>query len=387
MKSHRFSVVLNEIILCLLLTYYYFYNTYIFLPTEIFSVSIATVIMIIVILSFSILVTFRHYKTFSYIEYLLIGLLILYAVLGSRITQELWFKNTPLYWGVFSVFMGIMMSRDRDLHSLVFWTPLIVVLVSIIFEIWRNLGNAMEGQIGTLNRNSFAMMASTNGMLIIMNYVIKKRLHSKLSLLFPFILLLINFYSKSRAGLLIAMTLIAFVYGNYFLRLFSRYWEIKEERKRTIQLFLFWLILILILFVFLAIKSRFNIIGMYSSGRIPIYISFLKELNYRSFITGFTPSVLSEAGHLHNSFFQLIAISGILSVPMFVIIFMAVRYLLIDRNFLVLLIGLIFAYSLVEHYMFLRYGDLILFPLIVFSFYEHRTKHRQQDIELKDSKS
>jgi hypothetical protein len=343
--------------------------------------------MIVLIVFFSILVTFRHYKTFSYIEYLLIGLLILYAVLGSRITQELWFKNTPLYWGVFSVFMGIMMSRDRDIHPLVFWTPLIVVLVSIIFEIWRNLGNAMEGQIGTLNRNSFAMMASTYGMLIIMNYVIKKRLHSKLSLLFPFILLLINFYSKSRAGLLIAMMLIVFVYGDFSIGLIRRNWTIREHRKRTIRLIFVCLILILMFLLIVIFNSRLKSMGMESNGRVEIYSSFLKELNFKKFFTGFTPSILQEFDHLHNSFFQLIAISGILSVPMFVIIFMAVRYLLIDRNFLVLLIGLIFAYSLVEHYMFLRYGDLILFPLIVFSFYEHRTKHRQQDIELKDSKS
>ena len=380
MKSRSVSVVLNEIILCLLLTYYYLYNTYIFLPTEIFSVSIATVIMIVLIVLFSSLVTFLHYKTFSYIEYLLIGLLILYAVLASRITQELWFKNTPLYWGVFSVFMGIMMSRDRDIHPLVFWAPLVVVLVSIIFEVWRNMGNAMEGQIGTLNRNSFAMMASTYGMLIIMNYVIKKRLHSKLSLLLPFVLLLVNFYPKSRAGLLIAMMLIVFVYGDFFIGLIRRNWTIREHRKRTIRLIFVCLILILMFLLIVIFNSRLKSMGMESNDRVEIYSSFLKELNFKKFFTGFTPSILQEFDHLHNSFFQLIAISGIFAVPMFFIIFMTIRYLLVDRSFLVLLAGLIFAYSLVEYYMFLRYGDLILFPLIIYSFYMNRQKiHVESD--------
>lgn len=380
MKSRSVSVVLNEIILCLLLTYYYLYNTYIFLPTEIFSVSIATVIMIVLIVLFSSLVTFLHYKTFSYIEYLLIGLLILYAVLASRITQELWFKNTPLYWGVFSVFMGIMMSRDRDIHPLVFWAPLVVVLVSIIFEVWRNMGNAMEGQIGTLNRNSFAMMASTYGMLIIMNYVIKKRLHSKLSLLLPFVLLLVNFYPKSRAGLLIAMMLIVFVYGDFFIGLIRRNWTIREHRKRTIRLIFVCLILILMFLLIVIFNSRLKSMGMESNDRVEIYSSFLKELNFKKFFTGFTPSILQEFDHLHNSFFQLIAISGIFAVPMFFIIFMTIRYLLVDRSFLVLLAGLIFAYSLVEYYMFLRYGDLILFPLIIYGFYMNRQKiHVESD--------
>ena len=278
------------------------------------------------------------------------------------------------------MFMGIMMSRDRDIHPLVFWAPLVVVLVSIIFEVWRNMGNAMEGQIGTLNRNSFAMMASTYGMLIIMNYVIKKRLHSKLSLLLPFVLLLVNFYSKSRAGLLIAMMLIVFVYGDFFIGLIRRNWTIREHRKRTIRLIFVCLILILMFLLIVIFNSRLKSMGMESNGRVEIYSSFLKELNLKKFFTGFTPSILQEFDHLHNSFFQLIAISGIFAVPMFFIIFMTIRYLLVDRSFLVLLAGLIFAYSLVEYYMFLRYGDLILFPLIIYSFYMNRQKiHVESD--------
>lgn len=387
MKSRSVSVVLNEIILCLLLTYYYLYNTYIFLPTEIFSVSIATVIMIVLIVLFSSLVTFLHYKTFSYIEYLLIGLLILYAVLGSRITQELWFKNTPLYWGVFSVFMGIMMSRDRDIHPLVFWTPLIVIIVSILFEIRIHPNNAKQGMIGDLNYNSLGMMASTLSMLITMNYTIQKKLHSKLALLLPFVLLCINYFAIGRAGLLMAMMLIVFVYGDFFLGLIRRNWNIKEYRKRTIRLILFCLILTLMFFIIVIINSRFTIMGMGSSDRVEIYTSFLNELNFKSFLTGFTPSILEKFNHLHNSFFQLIAYAGLFSIPMFVIILMTIKNFLVERNFLILLLGMTFANSLVEYYMFLRYGDLILFPLIIYSFYLNKQKHYLEKDTLQSDES
>jgi len=386
-KTHSVSLIFNEILLCLLLTYNYLYNTYIFLPTEIFSVSIATIIMIVLIVFFSILVTFRHYKTFSYIEYLLIGLLLLYAVLASRITQELWFKNTPLYWGIFSVFMGIMMSRDRDLHSLVFWTPLIVILVSIVFEICLHPNNAKGGMIGDLNYNSLGMMASTLSMLITMNYAIQKKLHTKLALFLPFVLLCINYFAIGRAGLLMAMMLIVIVYGDFFLGLIRRNWNVKEYRKRTIRLILFCLILTLMFFILIIFNSRFTIMGMGSSDRVEIYTSFLNELNFKSFLTGFTPSILEKFNHLHNSFFQLIAYAGLFSIPMFVIILMTIKNFLVERNFLILLLGMTFANSLVEYYMFLRYGDLILFPLIIYSFYLNKQKHYLEKDTLQSDES
>ena len=181
--------------------------------------------------------------------------------------------------------------------------------------------------------------------------------------------------------------LIVFVYGDFSIGLIRRNWTIREHRKRTIRLIFVCLILIMMFLLIVIFNSRLKSMGMESNDRVEIYSSFLKELNFKKFFTGFTPSILQEFDHLHNSFFQLIAISGIFAVPMFFIIFMTIRYLLVDRSFLVLLAGLIFAYSLVEYYMFLRYGDLILFPLIIYGFYMNRQKMHVESDTLQSDES
>jgi hypothetical protein len=373
----KYSYLASEILLSFLLTYYYLSHAFIFLEIEIYTVSIATILMLMMFVSFVLLVTVRHHKTFSFIEYVLIILLILYAIMAYRVTHRIWFKNFYLYWGLFSVFIGIMMSREKQIHPLVFWIPFLVVMGSLVIEYILHPESLKDMRVYAMHRNVLPMIATTFGMLITMNYAIQHKLDSKLSLLFPYLLLFVNYYSNSRAGLIIGMMYVLIVYGNFFFHFTRFHWDTAENKKRVILWFLLWLVLTASLFTLLILNSRLVNEGFSDNGRMEIYEAFQEEVEVQSVSTGVAPAAAVKiADHLHNSFLQLFSYSGFFAFPMFFIMLMTVKHLLLERNFLILLFGITIIYSLGEYYMFLKHGDLILFPLIVYAFHERRRNLR-----------
>lgn len=371
MRERTYSYQVSEVLLTLLLSYYYLYHAFLILPIEIFTVSLGTIILLFLFSSFVLVVTYRHFKTFSLVEYSLILLLLFYAILGARHSDGIWFKNTYLYWAIFSVFLGIMMSRDRGISAGVFWLPFMVIVISLVMEFILYPGKTKDMSIFAMHRNVPPMIATTFAMLISMNYAIQERLHCKFSLILPYILVLVNFYSNSRAGLIIGIMYFFIIYGNHFItRVLGEFRYNANTRKQLLLKIIVWLILTTIFLSVLILNSRLVNEGVSGNGRMDIYTSFQEELHTSFTVTGFTPQVTNVVDHLHNSFFQLIAYAGLFSIPMFLMMLVAGVLYLLDKNFLALFFGIIGVYSLVEYYVFLKYGDLILFPLIVFSFYE-----------------
>ena len=380
MKNSKYSYLISEILLSLLLTYYYLYHAFIILPIEIYTVSIGTIIMLLLFSLFVLIVSLRHYQTFSLIEYSLIFLLLFYSILAAQHTEKIWFKNTYLYWGVFAVFIGIMMSRDKQIHPVVFWFPLVVVMVSLVIEFILYPEKAKDMRVFAMHRNVLPMIATTFAMLITMNYAIQKKLHCKLSLLLPYLLVLVNYYSNSRAGLIIGIMYIFVIYGNHFYSVvLGKIRNNPNTRKRELLKIIVWLVLTTIFLSILIANSRLVNEGLSGNGRVEIYTSFQEELHVSSAVTGFTPEVTKVVDHLHNSFLQLIAYAGLFSIPMFLIVLVVGVFYLLDKNFLVFFLGIICIYSLVEYYVFLKHGDLILFPLIVFCFYDRSRKQNAKN--------
>lgn len=380
MRERTYSYQVSEVLLTLLLSYYYLYHAFLILPIEIFTVSLGTIILLFLFSSFVLVVTYRHFKTFSLVEYSLILLLLLYAILGARHSDGIWFKNTYLYWAIFSVFLGIMMSRDRGISAGAFWLPFMIIVISLVIEFILHPDKAKDMRVYAMHRNVLPMIATTFAMLISMNYAIQKKLHCKFSLILPYVLVLVNFYSNSRAGLIIGIMYIFIIYGNHFLSVVLRKMRNNPDTwKRELFKIIVWLVLTTIFLSVLVANSRLVNEGISGNGRVEIYTSFQEELHESSAVTGFKPEVTKVEDHLHNSFFQLIAYAGLFSIPMFLMMLVAGVLYLLDKNFLALFFGIIGVYSLVEYYVFLKHGDLILFPLIVFSFYERSRKQKSKD--------
>lgn len=380
MRNPKYSYLVSEILLSLLLTYYYLYHAFVILPIEVYTVAVGTIILLTLFSFFVLTIILRHHKSFSLIEYILIFLILLYSVFAARHNEGIWFKNTYLYWAIFAVFLGIMMSRDRTISAAAFWLPFIVLVISLVIEFILHPDKAKDMRVYAMHRNVLPMIATTFAMLISMNYAIQKKLHCKFSLILPYVLVLVNFYSNSRAGLIIGIMYIFIIYGNHFLSVVLRKMRNNPDTwKRELFKIIVWLVLTTIFLSVLVANSRLVNEGISGNGRVEIYTSFQEELHESSAVTGFKPEVTKVEDHLHNSFFQLIAYAGLFSIPMFLIMLVVGIFYLLDKNFLVLFLGVIGVYSLVEYYVFLKHGDLILFPLIVFCFYERSRKQKIED--------
>jgi len=272
------------------------------------------------------------------------------------------------------------MSRDRGISAGAFWLPFMIIVISLVMEFILYPGKTKDMSIFAMHRNVPPMIATTFAMLISMNYAIQERLHCKFSLILPYILVLVNFYSNSRAGLIIGIMYFFIIYGNHFItRVLGEFRYNVNTRKQLLLKIIVWLILTTIFLSVLILNSRLVNEGVSGNGRMDIYTSFQEELHTSFTVTGFTPQVTNVVDHLHNSFFQLIAYAGLFSIPMFLMMLVAGVLYLLDKNFLALFFGIIGVYSLVEYYVFLKHGDLILFPLIVFSFYERSRKQKSKD--------
>lgn len=148
--------------------------------------------------------------------------------------------------------------------------------------------------------------------------------------------------------------------------------SIKDYKSRMIVLYVFLILLFLIVTLVIIMNSRISEIGLHNNGRFPIYYSFFSELSLSKALLGFQPTVLENYAHLHNSLLQVIAEAGVVGISLIVVLFIGwIRYLRTSK-LLAVFIMLIVLYSQADHYLFLRVGDLILFPLLIYAFDANR---------------
>lgn len=125
------------------------------------------------------------------------------------------------------------------------------------------------------------------------------------------------------------------------------------------------LVVLLGVFIAFLVQSRFAIQGLASSERIEIYASFINQLTFKNFITGFKPSIFKDFDHLHNSFLQLIAMNGLGSIPVILYLSYTLWILFKKSKLLFVILGILCVYSMVEHTIFFYIGDFVLFPLFI----------------------
>ncbi len=187
------------------------------------------------------------------------------------------------------------------------------------------------------------------------------------SLLLPFLTVLVCFYSRSRAGLLIS--------GALFFMVIVRTIITHSGIIRTFMTshrWVFLLVVALIAFVlgigvlYAYSNSRLVDNGLSSNGRREIQLACINELTLKRVLIGYRPEILNGIG-LHNTYMNLLVHFGLFSL-LFVYFYIRSLYRFLQTSFMfTALLVLWGVYSLVESLSPFAVGDLMLLPLIMLS--------------------
>lgn len=187
------------------------------------------------------------------------------------------------------------------------------------------------------------------------------------SLLIPFLTVLVCFFSRSRAGLLIAGALFFMVIVRTFISHSAGIRSLMGKHRWTFLLSLTAIALALGFGVLYAYSnSRLVAQGLSSNGRVQIYLAFLHELTLKRILIGYRPEILNGIG-LHNSYLNLLAHFGLLSLLFFFIYTKALLGFLRNSFMFTGLLVLWGVYSLVESLSPFAVGDLLIIPLLMLS--------------------
>lgn len=296
----------------------------------------------------------------------------LYQIARAYNFSEAWITSKYTYYSLSAFLIGLTITRSR-ISLWVIQTPLLVIFLTTLISSLFFHEHVVDGKFFRLNRNILPMFVLSYAMLHTLMEVIQRK--SKLSLLPPIISLGVCAYSMSRAGILIAVlyslsVLLTFIFMGIKRTTANR--SIKDYKSRMIVLYVFLILLFLIVTLVIIMNSRISEIGLHNNGRFPIYYSFFSELSLSKALLGFQPTVLENYAHLHNSLLQVIAEAGVVGISLIVVLFIGwIRYLRTSK-LLAVFIMLIVLYSQADHYLFLRVGDLILFPLLIYAFDANR---------------
>lgn len=187
------------------------------------------------------------------------------------------------------------------------------------------------------------------------------------SLLIPFLTVLVCFYSRSRAGLLISGALFFMVIVRTIIT-YSGSIRALETKHR-------WIFFFVIAFVALVLgigvlyaysNSRLVANGLSSNGRKEIQLACINELTLKRALIGYRPEILNGIG-LHNSYLNLLVHFGLFSL-LFVVFYIRSMYQFLRTSFMFTgLLTLWGVYSLVESLSPFALGDLMIIPLLMLS--------------------
>lgn len=188
------------------------------------------------------------------------------------------------------------------------------------FYVFYVLNVNPTGQFFSMNRNGIARLLIFTVSLQIIDDSIERR---KYIIMVPAIATVwISFLSQSRTGFLVSVVLLLVVLihnaSQWYCKLqTSHNWE----NIRIWVFFLLFFFLILVMFGWVVAQlydnSRFATNGLSSSGRIEIYKYFFSQLSTKTLLLGFFPG---KYPNLHNSFFALVSMYGIIGIGFNVII-------------------------------------------------------------------
>lgn len=187
------------------------------------------------------------------------------------------------------------------------------------------------------------------------------------SLLIPFLTVLVCFYSRSRAGLLIS--------GALFFMVIVRTIITHSGVIRTFMTNHRWKFLAVVACMALVLgigvlyaysNSRLVANGLSSNGRREIQLACINELTVKRVLLGYRPEILNGIG-LHNSYLNLLVHFGLFSL-LFVVSYVRSLYRFLQTSFMFTgLLVLWGVYSLVESLSPFAAGDLMILPLFMLS--------------------
>lgn len=294
-------------------------------------------------------------------------LTVFYAISWGKIIEGPWYFNEYLYLSLESIIIGLFLTK-RHISRWVMILPLLVILFTVLIAVVFLNESTSDGSFLNMNRNALAMFVVLYGM---MNTIIEvKQSRGIPSRIPPIISLFVCFYSQSRAGLLISIlyllaTMWMIIYKIIRARSGNEIYHFTARKKILLLVVITSLLILVVLFV---VNSRFKDVGIASSGRIEIFKSFFQEINLQKFLTGFKPSILESMPFLHNSFLDLLAGAGISAFIFFIVTIAGLITLYKKSLMFFLLLVCLLIYAQVEHIIFLRFGDFVLYPLLIYAF-------------------
>lgn len=187
------------------------------------------------------------------------------------------------------------------------------------------------------------------------------------SLLIPSLTVLVCFYSRSRAGLLISGALFFMVIVRTLIAHFPALLVMMTQHRWRFLLLLLVLAFVLGVGVLYAYSnSRLQIQGLASNGRKEIQLACINELTLKRVLIGYRPEILNGIG-LHTSYLNLLVHFGVFSFG-FAFLYIRSLYRFLQNSFtftgLLVLWGV---YSLVESLSPFAVGDLMIIPLFMLS--------------------
>jgi len=324
-------------------------------------------IIVITIFIVGTLVFLKYFRELTLFDYILFILIIILSISRMNNKGPFWLKNYYLYLSTIGIIVGVLIINNKT-PDWVFLLPFMTIFLMVVYYFVKTKSLVESSYFILLNRNVLAKYTLTYGMLYTTNKYIKNK---SLDLLVPTLTLAITFFSNSRTGLLMAMSyVLVIVIHKIFNRYGNNYLDGGNKSKVLVRLiYVFGLVLIIVaVFTFLISKSRFEEVGFSGTGRLAIYKAFFNELSFRKFLFGFYPSPLNDQPNLHNSYFQLIADVGALSILFYFMCLVSLLYYFKSSKLLMMFMLINMIYALPEHHIFLRVADIVFLPLIMIAF-------------------
>gem|GEM_PF-5192791 len=225
----------------------------------------------------------------------------------------------------------------------------------------------VDNSFFAMNRNSPPLYLISIKSLLALN----EKLSAKkwLTVTPSFLTVWVAWYSRSRAGLVVAIWLAGILVVHNILIIGSSYWK---KATKTQRFFLAGAVVLLSL-VFIAIitrlikTSRFASVGFSSNGRLEIWKSYLSAVDIKSLLIGYAPESTPDIG-MHNSYLYMTSTYGMISIIFFVGTAVALHRLKKVSWFYVMLMGIWLIYSLAEDVLPFSYGLFVFLPLLMLAF-------------------
>jgi hypothetical protein len=303
-----------------------------------------------------------------------IGVTLFYALVyfrfGSYIGEVSTFLNMPYL--LVGLSLGLLFRYA--VFPRYFFLGISFLALVPFFYVFHILNIEPTGQFFSMNRNAIARLLIFAVSLQVLDDSLQKRTYI---IMFPSIATVwISFLSQSRTGFLVSIILLLIV---VLYNVFQWYVKLKasEHWKQTrIWLFLLFCTVLVVLGLIVSKlfgNSRFASNGLSSSGRIEIYQYFLANLNFKTLMFGFFPE---QHPNLHNSFFTLIAMYGVIGIG-FNIIIVGALFRLVKISFLQFGLLIVWClYSLPETIAPFSIGMFSLMPLLMLAYPPKRLNKR-----------